>query len=155
MNRSGHAFKPSISRRVACLAAVSIVALTGIATAWASSSTEVQVVHNGKLGHILAQQKGYTLYVYCSGAADKCNTGKSSGLWPPMIAYHKPVAGSGVNQSKLGTKTINGKKVVTYYGNPLYRYKGDTKAGQTNGEGKNHTWYVVSQFGQPITPPGY
>jgi ribosomal protein L27 len=72
-----------------------------------------------------------------------------------MIAYHKPVAGPGVNPKKLGTKKINGKSVVTYYGDPLYRYKGDTKPGQTNGEAKNHTWYAVTQFGQPQTPPGY
>ena len=47
------------------------------------------------------------------------------------------------------------RSLVTYYGNPLCRYKGDTKPGQTNGEDKNKTWYVVTQFGQPLTPPGY
>jgi predicted lipoprotein with Yx(FWY)xxD motif len=139
---------------MACLAIVAIVGLTGIATAWASSSTEVQVIKT-KLGHILGQQKGFTLYIYCTGASVVCSKGHTSSLWPPMIAYHKPVAGPGVNPKKLGTKKINGKSVVTYYGDPLYRYKGDTKPGQTNGEAKNHTWYAVTQFGQPQTPPGY
>ena len=121
--------------------------VVGQSSAWA----DLRVVERELLG----QQKGYTLYIYCSGAANVCSKGHTSSLWPPMIAYHKPVAGPGVNAKKLGTKKINGKNVVTYYGNPLYRYKGDTKPGQTNGEAKNKTWYVVTQFGQPLTPPGY
>jgi predicted lipoprotein with Yx(FWY)xxD motif len=157
VKRSGHAFKPSISRKVACLAAVSIVGLTGIATAWASGTTEVKVI-KAKGGHILGQQKGFALYVFCSGAADNCKNGHSGANWSPMIAYHTPVAGPGVNKNKLGTKTINGKKIVTYYKQPLYRYKGDTKPGTTKGEGKaqgNGGWYVVSPFGQPLPPSGY
>ena len=157
MNTSGRAFKLSISRKLACLVAVSIVGLAGIATAWASSTTEVKII-KAKGGHILGQQKGYALYVYCSGANNNCKKGASGSNWYPMIAYHKPTAGAGINKRKLGTKKIGSHSVVTYYGQPLYRYKGDTKPGQTNGEAKpqgNGGWYVVSQFGQPLPPSGY
>jgi predicted lipoprotein with Yx(FWY)xxD motif len=157
VNRSGHAFKASISRKLVCLAAFSIVGLLGIATAWASGSTEVKLQRAGQ-GRILAQQRGYTLYVFCSGVPTNCKKGRSSRMWPPMIAYHHPVAGPGIKQSKLGTKTINGKKIVTYYGQPLYRYKRDTRPGQTRGEAKpmgNGGWYVVTQFGQPQPKGGY
>lgn len=139
------------------MATVSVVGLVGITAAWASSSTEVKLVKAGG-GQILGQQKGYTLYVFCSGASDNCSKGHSSSTWPPMIAYHTPVAGSGINSKKLSTKTISGKKIVTYYGNPLYRYSGDKKPGQTKGEGKaqgNGGWYVVSRYGQPLPPSGY
>lgn len=159
MNRSGQGFKPSISRKLACLAAVTIVGLTGIATAWASGTTEVKLI-NAHGGHILGQQKGFALYIFCTFGAkgNVCTSGHSGTNWSPMIAYHKPVAGTGIKQSKLGTKTIGGHKIVTYYGQPLYRYKGDTKPGQTKGEGKSQGsggWYVVSKFGQALAPNGY
>jgi predicted lipoprotein with Yx(FWY)xxD motif len=143
---------------VACLAVISTVGLlAGIATAWASGTTEVKLIkaHGGR---ILGQQKGFALYVFCSGAANNCKRGRSEAKWSPMIAYHRPVAGKGVKQRKLGTKRINGKKVVTYYGEPLYRYKGDRRPGQTSGEQKlagGGAWYVVSQFGQPLPRTGY
>lgn len=155
MNTRGRGFKTW--RRVVCLAAVSIVGVAGVATAVASGTTEVKLV-KVKGGKILAQQKGFTLYVFCSGAGDNCKKGRSSRKWPPMIAYHHPVAGKGINKKKLGTKKIHGKKIVTYYGQPLYRYKKDKKPGQTRGEGKpqgNGGWYIVSSFGQPLPPSKY
>jgi predicted lipoprotein with Yx(FWY)xxD motif len=155
VNRLGRHFKAS--RSLALLAAVAIVGLTGIATAWASGTTKVQIAQTDG-ARILAQQKDYTLYMFCQGAANVCTKGHSSGMWSPMIAYHRPVAGRGIKQNKLGTKKIHGHKVVTYYGQPLYRYKGDKKPHQHHGEERrqgNGMWFMVSQFGQPITKPGY
>jgi predicted lipoprotein with Yx(FWY)xxD motif len=156
VNRSGHAVKRSIFRRLAFIAAVSIVGVVGIATAWASGTTEVKVV-KARGQRIVGQQKGYTLYAYCTfgSAGEVCKAGHSARMWPPMIAYHTPVAGPGINAKKLGTKKINGKKIVTYYGQPLYRYNGDKKPGQTNGEAKGNHWFVLTQFGQPQPKNGY
>jgi predicted lipoprotein with Yx(FWY)xxD motif len=157
VNRGRPNLKPSIPRGLACLIVVAIACLAGIATAWASGTTEVKLVHV-KGGNILGQQKGYTLYVYCHGAANICTGGHSSSQWPPMLAYHHPVAGHGINQKKLGTKKIHGHRVVTFWGKPLYRFKGDKKPGQARGEAKqqgNGAWYVVSQFGQPLPPGQY
>jgi predicted lipoprotein with Yx(FWY)xxD motif len=53
---------------------------------------------------------------------------------------------------------IKGERVVTYYGDPLYRFRGDRKPGQTRGEGKadgNGGWYLISKIGQPVSPGGY
>jgi predicted lipoprotein with Yx(FWY)xxD motif len=51
---------------------------------------------------------------------------------------------------------------VTYRGHPLYRFSGDTAAGQTSGEGLTDFgggWWVVSQAGNKIVSgtagPGY
>jgi predicted lipoprotein with Yx(FWY)xxD motif len=146
-----------IGKRAALVAALTIVGLTCIVTAWASSTTEVKLVNAGG-GHVLGQQSGYTLYVYCSGLSNTCKKGRSSPEWPPMIAYHHPVAGKGINQKKLGTKLLNGRKVVTYYGQPLFRYRGDKKPGQDNGQAKqqgNGAWYVVSRLGHALPVPSY
>jgi predicted lipoprotein with Yx(FWY)xxD motif len=157
MNTSGRALESSIWRRVICVAAVSILGLAGGATAVASGTTEVKVIktHHAR---ILGQQKGYTLYAFCSGASKHpCRKGRTSSKFSPMLAYHTPLAGRGIKKKKLGTRKINGKKVVTYYGSPLYRYKGDKKPGQIKGQGKSQgsgAWWVLTQYGQPQTTVG-
>ena len=60
-------------------------------------------------------------------------------VWPPefITATGKPVAGTGVKQSLLGSDPdpyAPGKHVVTYKGWPLYLYKGDHKNGTATGQ---------------------
>jgi predicted lipoprotein with Yx(FWY)xxD motif len=40
---------------------------------------------------------------------------------------------------------------VTYNGMPLYRYSGDKNPLDTNGEGVNGAWYVISPTGTLIS----
>lgn len=62
-----------------------------------------------------------------------------------------PVAGCGLNASKLGTTgRADGGLQVPYYGAPLYLFSKDTVAGGTNGENILHKWFVVSATGSPI-----
>ena len=43
--------------------------------------------------------------------------------WPPVLTEGKPIAGDGVRQGLLGRTTRrNGKRQVTYDGQPLYYY---------------------------------
>ena len=54
----------------------------------------------------------------------------------------------GVKRSLLKTATLPGGKLqVTYNGHPLYRYTGDSKPAQTNGEGVDGVWFVVNAGG--------
>ena len=42
---------------------------------------------------------------------------------------------------------------VTYHGHPLYRYAGDSRAGDTNGQGLDQfgaEWYVLAPKGSKI-----
>ena len=115
-------------------------------------------VANSRLGKILVDSRGRTLYLLTkdSGATSSC-TGACAQAWPPLRASN-PKAGSGVNASKLGTtKRSDGTPQVTYNGHPLYLFVKDQKPGDTNGEGLTAfggSWFVLSPAGNRISKSG-
>jgi predicted lipoprotein with Yx(FWY)xxD motif len=110
---------------------------------------------SSKLGRILVDGKGQTLYLFEAdkGAASKCS-GACASVWPPLITTGRPTAGSGVSAAKLGTtKRSDGTAEVTYNGHPLYTFAGDRAPGQTAGQGSDGfgaEWYVLSAAGDKI-----
>jgi predicted lipoprotein with Yx(FWY)xxD motif len=104
------------------------------------------------LGTILVDQDGKTLYLFEADSTNKSNcSGGCLSLWPPVMANGKATAGSGVTAGMIGTAT--GSSQVTYAGHPLYWFSGDTKAGDTNGEGLNDfggLWYAISPAGTAV-----
>ena len=127
----------------------------GAATAAAANRATINVRSEGSLGKILVDSSDRTLYLFGKdrGGRSACS-GACAQNWPPVEVSGKPTAGSGVKASKLGTTTrSDGKRQVTYNGHPLYRFKGDTNAGQANGEGLTAfggIWDVVSPAGSRI-----
>jgi predicted lipoprotein with Yx(FWY)xxD motif len=114
-------------------------------------------VANNKLGSILVDQEGRTLYLFAqdSGTTSTC-TNACAVAWPPLRSDAQPtVAGSGTDPSLIGTTPrSDGSPQVTYEGHPLYLYKGDQNAGDANGQGVNAfgaAWYVLSPAGDEIT----
>lgn len=111
----------------------------------------------GKLGTILVNGKGFTLYMFVPDKQKKVTcTGSCAVIWPPLKlkAGQKPTAGGAAKKSLLGTdKNPSGGRVVTYNRWPLYTYIGDTKPGQATGQAKNLNgglWYVLSPSGKVI-----
>jgi len=106
------------------------------------------------LGTILVDQDGKTLYLFEADSQNKSNcSGGCLNLWPPIMATGKATAGSGVTAGMIGTAT--GSSQVSYAGHPLYWFSGDTKAGDTNGEGLDDfggEWYAISPSGQAVQP---
>jgi len=139
---------------VAAAAFASIAVTAAFAGAAATSGTKVAIAKT-KLGNILVDSKGITLYDF---VADKGTTsacyGACAALWPPLLTKGKPIAGPGVRASLLGTtKRKDGKLEVTYAGRPLYYWIGDKKPGQTTGQGINQfgaPWWVLSPTGAEI-----
>jgi predicted lipoprotein with Yx(FWY)xxD motif len=73
--------------------------------------------------------------------------------WPALEASDEPTAGDGLDQSMLGTvERTDGAEQVTYNNLPLYHFSGDESAGDTNGQGLNDVWWVLSPEGEPIQP---
>jgi predicted lipoprotein with Yx(FWY)xxD motif len=117
-------------------------------------------VRSTKLGKILVNGKGVTLYLFmkdrhaksaCSGACAKA--------WPPLLTKGRPHAGAGAMAAKLGTtRRSDGTTQVTYNRHPLYTFVMDhNKPGRTTGEGIKAfgaEWYVLGPNGKKIEKPG-
>lgn len=100
----------------------------------------------------LVDPEGGALYLFIldTERTSSCE-GDCAQAWPPFLG--DPVAGAGVDQGLLGNaERGNGAIQVTYGGHPLYRYSGDTGAGETNGHGFNDVWYLVGPDGEAFEP---
>jgi predicted lipoprotein with Yx(FWY)xxD motif len=143
-----------LKRHVVALGLVALVG-AGVAVAAVRVATTVKAAQNTTLNtKVLVNQTGRTLYHLTSEKGKKfvC-TGSCATIWPPLTVPKgaKPVAGSGITKSKLATiKRPDGRIQVTYAGLTLYRYSGDSKAGQTNGEGIQNIWYAISPTGKQV-----
>jgi predicted lipoprotein with Yx(FWY)xxD motif len=145
----------------AALAAAALVAAAFGDTSSASPlrAPKGTLVALGKtaLGKVLVDARGRTLYLF-----EKDKLGRSAcygacaAYWPSLYSAAKPRAGSGVRASLLGvTKRTDGKRQVTYAGHPLYTFVGDTKAGQTTGEGSKAfgaAWDALAASGRAVEP---
>ena len=110
------------------------LAAAGAATALAVAGPILKTSHNARLGAIVVNAKGLTLY-HLTGEKNgviKC-TGECTAFWPPVLwsGKGKPPVGPGVDAAKLGTvKRPNGSTQLTYNKFPLYRYYLDKQVGQ-------------------------
>ncbi|HEX4518576.1 MAG TPA: hypothetical protein VH063_03240 [Gaiellaceae bacterium] len=135
----------------AALLAVIGAGVFAIAATGSATKATVSVASNGTLGKIIVGSSGLTLYHYTDdhGKVVKCS-GACAAQWPPVVIAKnaKPVAGAGIKASKLGTvKRPDGTMQVTYNGYPLYRFAGDTKRGQVNGQAVEKEWYAIAPSG--------
>ena len=150
-----------MSARTAPLLAVAAIASIAIATgasaataAPRAASTATVSARTTKLGRILVDAHGRTLYLFEKDAHGKSAcTGACARSWPPLMTSGRPKASGGANARMLGTTHRASGTQVTYHGHPLYRFAGDAKAGQTNGEGSTAfgaSWYVLGTNGDKI-----
>jgi predicted lipoprotein with Yx(FWY)xxD motif len=122
------------------------------------SSPTVKTAKVKKLGVILVNSRGLTLYMFVRDKQKKvtCTSTGCVTVWPPLKIKSgaKPTAGGAARKSLLGVdKSPKGYRVVTYNRWPLYTYFLDKKPGQTTGQGVNQSggkWYVLSPSGQVI-----
>ena len=133
----------------------STVTTTATAQATAPVSTSggsrytVNLAYSPTLGVYLANGTGWTLYLFTkdtvNGGASSCY-GQCQTFWPPFSGSASGLSlPPGLNASSFGTITrTDGTKQLTYEGWPLYFYAGDKAVGQTNGQNKAKTWFVVN-----------
>ncbi|MFN8160498.1 MAG: hypothetical protein U0R52_05570 [Solirubrobacterales bacterium] len=113
----------------------------------------VAVADNPKLGRIVVDAKGFTLYDFRKdkGGKSACD-GACAKAWPPLLSSGAPVAKGGAEASKLGTtKRNDGTTQVTYADHPLYTYVADRKPGEARGDDVTSfgaQWYALTPAGE-------
>jgi predicted lipoprotein with Yx(FWY)xxD motif len=121
-----------------------------------SAAKRTVEVRNTRLGRILVDSQGRTLYLFKKDSRGKSAcSGECAKFWPPLRVSGRPTAGNGTSAAKLGTiSRSDGKRQVTYNGHPLYTFAQDLKPGQTHGEGLTAFgggWFVLSPAGSQIS----
>jgi predicted lipoprotein with Yx(FWY)xxD motif len=170
------------SRPITFLASAAVIPLTALAvgacggsgaataspspppskTTTTPTQTATVRVANSRLGRILVDSSGHTLYLFKgdSGTSSACS-GACAVAWPPLRTGATPAAAGGANAALLGTiPRSDGARQVTYNGHPLYTFVKDHKPGDTNGQGLTAfgaTWFAVSPAGNEISsqPTGH
>ena len=148
---------------LAALAAAALLgAATALATEAANTSAKITVVRIStrklpKLGTVLVNSKGRTLYMFVPDKRSKVTCiGSCAAVWPPVKLPKgaKAVAAAKAKASLLGSdRGPAGGRVVTYNKWPLYTYVADTAPGQAKGQALNLNgglWYVLSPSGKVI-----
>jgi predicted lipoprotein with Yx(FWY)xxD motif len=136
---------------VAALAA-GLVVVGGSSAAPSGARHTVQTRTIKKLGTVLVNSRGLTLYMFKPDRQKRVTCkGQCAVIWPPLRVKkgQRPTAGGAAKKKLLG---LDGR-VVTYNHWPLYTYIGDRKPGQATGQAKDLNgglWYVLSPSGKVI-----
>jgi predicted lipoprotein with Yx(FWY)xxD motif len=91
-------------------------------------------------GNFLVNSQGMTVYVFdvdqpgVSNCYDQCAV-----AWPP-VAY----TGGALPAGYSAITRKDGTQQLAFDNRPLYTYIGDQAPGQTNGDGVDGTWHIVT-----------
>ncbi|CAM4248888.1 SCO0930 family lipoprotein [Nocardiopsis rhodophaea] len=124
---------------------------------WTPGTTVLKTKKNDKLGEIIVDGEGRTLYRFDKDTADPPATNCDAACeekWPRLMAG-KDVLLDGQkvkwdgSDSEIGLLEFpDGSCQVTLGGWPLYYYAEDEKAGDVEGEGVGDVWWTVSPSGK-------
>ncbi len=114
----------------------------------------VNIAYKQGIGFYLTNSSGWTLYFRTSdiqsNGTSRC-TGNCIKTWPAFYATSLRLPlGLDASSFRPVTRTDGGQQ-INYLGWPLYYFSGDTKAGDTNGQGIGKVWYACN-VPIPIVP---
>ncbi len=118
-----------------------------------AAAPTLAVSANTKLGQILVDSTGKTVYLFVPDGSSTTSTVTAAVKpnWPAVTVTGAPVAGSGLVQSKLtADPQPDGTKQVAYGGHLLYTFIRDAAPGDTNGQALGGKWYAVSPAGNQV-----
>ncbi len=119
---------------------------TTVASTTGNALRTASATVGGKAVTLLMNEEGMTLYYFMPDTLTTAAcTGGCASTWPPDLSYDSSVPTSATALSgQLTVQTNANGHQVEYNGHPLYSYSGDTKPGQTNGEGIGNQWFVAT-----------
>jgi predicted lipoprotein with Yx(FWY)xxD motif len=110
-------------------------------------------LRDSQFGPVLFDGKDRALYLFTRDSRNRTRCyGACADAWPPFYAKGRPRAGRGVDRSLLGTiERRNGRRQVTYKGQPLYFYVDDPKGEVLCNDIVEFggTWYALNAEGSP------
>jgi predicted lipoprotein with Yx(FWY)xxD motif len=114
-------------------------------------------VSSSKLGPIMTDEKGMSLYMFTPDAPNvSVCEGNCLTAWPPiMLKANETLAdvkleGGNLRRSKLGVAMrFDGSRQVTYNGWPLYYWIRDKVPGDVSGQWVGNVWFVLDGEGTP------
>ncbi|HEY8744577.1 MAG TPA: hypothetical protein VIU62_15900 [Chloroflexota bacterium] len=132
----------------------SALQLTTTSAASTAAATTVLVKTDPKLGKLLTDPSGRTLYWYAKDTTGVSNcSGGCLAAWPPFVATGSLSLPSGTPGTLSAITRSDGSSQVAYDGMPLYYFAKDTAPGDTAGQAVGKTWYVVPPTAGPLAPP--
>jgi predicted lipoprotein with Yx(FWY)xxD motif len=112
-------------------------------------------LRDSQFGPVLFDGRNRALYLFTRDSRNKTRCyGACAEAWPPFYAKGRPRAGRGVDRSLIGTiKRRDGRRQVTYKGQPLYFYVDDPRGQVLCNDVFEFggTWYAVDARGNPPT----
>jgi predicted lipoprotein with Yx(FWY)xxD motif len=126
-------------------------AATGSGAAAAAVRGKIAAVKDAKLGDIVVDPNGLTLYRFDKDTPKPSKTNCVAACittWPPVVATFTPKI-SGIDDKLIGfVKRPDGTQQITIAGWPVYRYSGDKASGETNGQGVGGQWFAITPTGE-------
>ncbi|WP_415953250.1 SCO0930 family lipoprotein [Streptomyces sp. KLOTTS4A1] len=127
----------------------------GEGAAGAEPAGRLAVRTDGKLGELLTDSAGFTLYRFDRDTADppqsNCD-GDCAKAWPVVLAEGAEPP-PGVEAALIGSvRRADGAEQLTVDGHPMYRYAEDKKPGDSNGQGVGGAWYAAAPDGSKAAP---
>jgi predicted lipoprotein with Yx(FWY)xxD motif len=93
-------------------------------------------------GDVLTDKNGMTLYTFdkdTAGSGKSACHGDCAASWPPLLAAD---AAKDTGDFTLAVRN-DGRRQWAFKGKPLYLWSGDTKAGDTKGDGVGGVWHTA------------
>ncbi len=153
-----------IARRPLAAALLAVAALAPISLASSAQAADAKKpaytvsVRDSKLGSILTDEAGMTLYMF---TPDRRNVSNCEGpclvAWPPFMlkageSLDDVALPANMRRSLLGVAMrFDGSRQVTYSGWPLYYWARDKVAGDVTGQWVGGVWFVLNADGVPNT----
>jgi predicted lipoprotein with Yx(FWY)xxD motif len=120
-------------------------------TTGAAGRVVATTASNAKIGgSVLVDSSGMTLYKFSADSAGtSVCTSTCATVWPPLTVPSgtTPKGGSGAGGTFATITRSDGSLQVTYNGDPLYTFSGDSAAGDANGQNiksDGGTWTAVT-----------
>jgi predicted lipoprotein with Yx(FWY)xxD motif len=111
----------------------------------AAAATVVVKAGSSSFGQILVDETGNTLYAFTNDtAAESTCTGTCADAWPPVLVDPSWTVAPGLDAGVFSTvvRPEGGEQLMAGRF-PLYRFSGDARPGDVNGQASGGVWFVV------------